>query len=196
MKFKIIGDVHGKLNKYKEIVDKCDNSICVGDFGFKKEWDWHVNNIKGNHWINPGNHDYMPVATKSQYPSTGNFKFFNELVIFTVRGADSIDRIYRTEGIDWFSDEELSYNEMQEAIDFYEKIKPKYVVTHDCPQTIMQLFFGYPDKSITRNGLQIMFEIHKPEIWFFGHHHTSVQAKIDGTNFVCLAELETYDLIF
>lgn len=58
MKLTIIGDVHVKIHEYKKIVDNCQFSICVGDFGFKKEWDWLQSNFGGsNHYVNPGNHD-------------------------------------------------------------------------------------------------------------------------------------------
>ena len=36
-KLTIIGDVHGKVERYKEIITNCEFRICVGDFGFEKE---------------------------------------------------------------------------------------------------------------------------------------------------------------
>lgn len=109
----------------------------------------------------------------------------------TVRGAFSIDRIYRTEGVDWWANEELTYKEFNEVIDVYIKYKPKIVITHDCPHSVRKHLFGIDKKSITSNGLEGLFTQHQPEIWVFGHHHISKKEMINGTKFICLAELET-----
>jgi hypothetical protein len=54
----IIGDVHTKVSKYFEIVKDNDESIQVGDFGFKTSHDWFINNMDSNkHKIVFGNHD-------------------------------------------------------------------------------------------------------------------------------------------
>jgi len=190
----VIGDVHGKLKQYHDILKKYPkhSSIQVGDFGFQKHHDWHIENINGNqHKINFGNHDYYPYLFETH--SLENYSLINN-EIMTVRGAFSIDRVNRTEGIDWFAYEELNYVEMQAAIDFYETNKPRIVISHDCPHKLRSLLFGIEAKSITTNGLQAMLDIHKPELWVFGHHHTSVNELIDGTRFRCLAELEMMEL--
>lgn len=49
-------------------------------------------------------------------------------------------------------------------------------------------------KSQTRTMLQKMFEEHKPELWIFGHHHKSKDEVINGTRFICLDELETFEI--
>ena len=66
--------------------------------------------------------------------------------------------------------------------------------SHDCPQAVMEQLFGYKEKSRTRQALQQMFELHQPEYWFFGHHHFSVNTVINNTNFMCLKELEVFEL--
>lgn len=196
MKITIIGDVHGKLSAYKKIIDGLtinDISICVGDFGFEYEWDWFVKNVTRNHYINPGNHDFGPYLN-DKTKSLGNYHFFNNLNLFTVRGAESIDKHLRTEGFDWFPNEELSYPEQLEAFDCYCKVKPKIVISHDCPQSVMEKLFGYSEKSQTRTMLENMFQEHQPDLWVFGHHHKSKDVQINGTKFVCLAELEKMEI--
>jgi Icc-related predicted phosphoesterase len=111
-----------------------------------------------------------------------------------VRGAESIDKHIRIEGLDWFANEELSYSEQLEAFDEYIKVKPEIVVSHDCPQSVMEKLFGYPEKSQTRTMLEMMFQEHQPQLWVFGHHHRSKDVQINGTRFVCLNELETMTL--
>jgi len=185
----LIGDVHGKVNDYWKIVSQTNKlSIQVGDFGFKNQHEWHLKNIDfSQHQINFGNHDDYSFLHEPH--SLSNFSIGNEYM--TVRGADSIDKGYRTENVDWWKNEELNYNEMQNAIDHYIHNKPKLMITHDCPQIVRQHLFGITDKSMTSNGLQMMFENHQPDLWVFGHHHKSKDVVINGTRFVCLAELET-----
>lgn len=185
----VIGDVHGNLYDYENILKKCScSSIQVGDFGFSKHHKWHLKNINyTQHKINFGNHDDYTYLR--EFHSLGDFSIRTDMM--TVRGAFSIDKICRTENISWWSNEELNYEEMQKAIDFYILNKPKIMITHDCPQEVRKTLFKINEKSITSNGLQIMFEAHQPELWIFGHHHKSKNELINNTRFVCLKELET-----
>lgn len=194
----IIGDVHCKIKKYFELISKCEKSIQLGDFGFKEEWDWLEKNVSLNHKINMGNHDYIPYLNKPH--SLGNWSFENN--IFTIRGANSIDIHKRNEGIDWFSNEELNYQETNDVFDNWMETKPEIIVSHDCPNSIAEAFFGMPTtginkqafKSTTRELLQGLLEIHQPSIWLFGHHHIHMDEVINNTRFICLAELETFKL--
>jgi predicted phosphodiesterase len=199
MKIRIIGDVHGKLERYLEIIIQCLYSICVGDFGFKQEWDWHLENIPrriyGHHWINPGNHDY---PWQVGYPTTGDYKVIKPArcpnTLMTIRGANSIDKHLRTNGVDWFESEELTYHEGLVALDVYSDVKPNVVVTHDCPMFLKERWFGYTEKTMTNQLLDAAWETHKPAIWVFGHHHQNKIEVIDGCTFICLAELEYIDI--
>lgn len=185
----IIGDVHGNTDYYHKIIKSTNlHSIQVGDFGFEESHNWYLKNIDSNkHKINFGNHDNTNFL-KEKY-SLGDYGMYNKHIM-TVRGADSVDKTYRIEGADWWRNEELNYQEMQNAIDFYTLHKPKIMITHDCPQSIREKQFNIFDKSITSNGLQAMFEIHQPDLWIFGHHHKSVNINHNNTNFICLRELE------
>lgn len=195
-----IGDVHEKLDGYFSIIEKVREdgfTYCVGDFGFKEHWDMLYANIpimETRHRINMGNHDYTPY--KNQRISTGDFSFDPNTGVFTIRGASSIDKSKRMEGYDWFRDEELNFTESMYALDAYEKHRPDIVVSHDCPENICNLLFGYTDKNHTRKLLQEMLDIHRPKLWVFGHHHKYVTSiyGIDGeerqTKFVCLTELQ------
>ena len=194
----VIGDVHCKIKKYYEIISSCKESIQVGDFCLQDEWDWLEKNVSLEHKINPGNHDFIPYLNKPH--SLGNWSF--ERGIFTVRGANSVDKHKSTEGLDWFPNEELNYQETNEVFDNWNIIKPKVVITHDCPASVAEIFFDMPTsginkevfKSTTRELLQGLFEDHQPDIWIFGHHHQSCDMVINGTRFICLAELETFEL--
>ena len=193
MKLTIIGDVHGNIHEYQKITENCEMSICVGDFGFKREWDWHRKNIDpSRHLINMGNHDYTPAMKWDM--NCDNFWCNHIRNYMTIRGAWSIDKARRIEGRDWFANEELTYQEGLIAFDAYVQMKPKIVISHDCPDSIRQTFFGITEKSNTSNLLQAMFEAHQPELWIFGHHHKHRDSEIFGTRFICLEELETFEI--
>jgi hypothetical protein len=119
-----------------------------------------------------------------------------------IGGAWSIDHAWRVEGIDWWRDEELSIQELNDLIEVYGDLKPKVMVTHDAPTNATYEMFvskglALGDKQInTRTGdaFQTMFEIHQPELWVFGHWHVTKSQVINGTKFQCLAELDYIDV--
>ena len=198
----IIGDVHGKIGHYLDILKKFYGyvTIQVGDFGFKKEHDWFIENISQNfNTIIFGNHEYYPYLDKEY--SAKDYSFFDIVkpdyttyTIMTIRGAKSIDMEYRREGIDWFANEEIPYTKWFEILDMIEKRKPNVIISHDCPQIVREIVFQIYDKSLTSQGLNSCFESHKPDLWIFGHHHISKDIMMDGTRFICLAELEYLNL--
>jgi len=202
----IIGDVHGKYLKYLDILNditkytiKSDNfeSIQIGDFGFKKQHDWFIDNIDYNkHKILFGNHDYYPYLKLEH--SLGDYGTKNIIdinnnnkKIFWYRGSLSIDKWARVDGRDWFPNEEITgYEYINTIIDFYEKEKPDIVISHNCPKSITEYINGVIYDSLTNQVLESLFETHQPEKWIFGHHHKSINLVNNNTNFICLNELE------
>ena len=202
-KIRFIGDIHAQVHKYQNIIQGVDYSIQLGDFGFGYEWnELKVKHIDGNkHKIIAGNHDdYNFIKNEKPLANLGDYGTYNlnGLDFFYVRGADSIDKDMRIEGKDWWVDEELSYAELNKAIDLYEQVKPEVMLTHAFPETLLQVLFPskyalYP--SITGQALSSMFDIHKPKLWVFGHMHPFLNEvhNILGTTFMCLSEFGTFD---
>jgi predicted phosphodiesterase len=193
MSITLIGDVHGKRRRYQDIMHSNEYTIQLGDCDFDYD---HLSEFDcAKHKLIPGNHDNHESVY--QLPNClGRFgaSELNGINFFFVCGADSIDKFGRNQYIDWWPNEELSYKEMFEATQLYQQIKPDLVLSHDCPQIVAQMFFGISDPSHTRNGLQWMFELHKPRLWVFGHHHKPRSEEILGTRFICLPELATLEV--
>lgn len=189
---RIIGDVHGKVHQYHNLIKDIDESIQIGDFGFKNQHDWFIKNVKGDHKILFGNHDYYPYLNKPY--SLGDYSFIESMNCFTVRGAFSIDKHLRTEGRDWFRNEELSYIEGVNVVQSYEQLKPDIVISHDCPEFVKNQLVTNPIRTITNDLLQALYEIHEPFLWIFGHYHLSLTIQESITEFRCLNELEYMDL--
>lgn len=191
---RFIGDIHGKIGPYLNCLSGCAESVQVGDFGlgFGDLTAACVDSmIGGGHYFIRGNHDSPDECAKSKHWIVdGHY----ERGMMFVGGADSIDKEYRIEGVSWWRDEECSANNLGAYIDDYEQYKPRVMVTHDAPASIIGHLFSVYDGNRTRQALDAMFSIHRPEIWIFGHWHKHVDQVIHGTRFICLAELEYIDL--
>ena len=202
---RFVGDIHGNFNDYsRSTVNDCKESIQVGDFGigFASDY-WHV---KVTDWQkeNPGhkfirgNHD-DPARSKAM-PNYIKDGLIQDDMMF-VGGAFSIDRSYRVKDVSWWEDEELSYDEFSSIVDTYQTVKPNIMITHDCPQIVADdMFFksgfclGKQIKTITGQALEVMFRIHQPKLWIFGHYHVTMQKKIGNTIFVCVGAEDFVDI--
>ena len=203
-----IGDAHGKFSQYKAIIKEHKDTIQVGDMGIGfRRWphgEYSQNPpydemVKANAQFIRGNHDNPAVCRKhSQWIKDGYVredKWFGDMMF--IGGAYSIDKAFRDEGFNWWPDEELSVDELVPITIRYMNTKPACMVTHDCPKSIYPMlhshhFVDLPQR--TPQALQAMWEVHKPKLWVFGHHHKSFDMIVDGTRFVCLAELEVKEL--
>lgn len=210
---RFIGDVHGRYNPYEKIIQSCSHSIQVGDMGvgffsvkqgeIKKSKNPSFDKMsKGWHKFIRGNHDNPQHCLNHPHClEDGGVYELGDSRVYTLGGAVSIDRAYRTEGLDWWPDEELPQNRLDIEVELYKEIKPDVVVTHDCPESIarqvMDILNIYDkDKfpSRTRLALDQMLFHHQPRHWIFGHWHKDMEFNQAGTNFICLAELSYIDL--
>jgi len=200
MKRIVIGDIHGNMSYYKHLIEltipnkygKDNQTIQVGDFGFKGSHNWFLANVYDHnnprkHSINFGNHDDYNFL--DQPYSLGNWSYdeTEDYSLMTIRGAKSIDRGMRKEGKDWFENEEMNYEELDELLEIWEDLRPDVVVSHDIPQFVQQRLYGFYDDSITRNYMQMMFERHQPKLWLFGHYHDGSRIMLEGTQFINVA---------
>lgn len=203
---RFIGDVHSKYKQYKRIIKECSASIQVGDLGLGFIWPAtmrpmqnppHYAMTRGKHRFIRGNHD-NPYRCRqhSQWIPDGTV----EGDMMLVGGGVSIDVDQRVEGLTWWRDEELSATELLPIVDRYLLERPKIMVSHECPEEIAEILLVLSGRrkldipSRTRQAFQSMFEAHQPDIWIFGHWHHSFNQVIEGTRFICLAELETIDI--
>lgn len=196
----LIGDVHGKYDRYHKIIRQNEYhpyTLQIGDFGFKYDTLKNVDSTK--HIILPGNHDNYDICYNYVHflPDYGHMVNFNGIDFFYYRGAYSIDRQYRTVGIDWWEDEQVSIDQFMKARELYGITKPDIVITHDCPDFLAQMYVGPTGKlfeNMTTWALGELWRIHQPKIWIHGHWHFSRTTQYENTKFVCLSELETYTL--
>lgn len=208
-KTRFVGDIHGLKYELGLVIGSLPENVTsviqVGDMGvgFGQGDYWHesledmLNGVNGR--FIRGNHDN---PSQCQEMSTWIRDGLVENDVMFVGGAWSIDYQRRTLGYDLWDDEELSYEELNRVIDIYDMIRPRVMVTHDCPLSVSNHLFIQRGKSFsnkqyrTRTGsaFEAMFEIHKPELWLMGHWHCDADEVIDGTRFICLNELSYVDI--
>lgn len=179
-----IGDVHGDYGLYCAAVEGALETIQVGDFGIgfgAEAW-----TSDPNHRFIRGNHDNPHLARKKP----NHIDSGSEGDHFFVGGGWSIDHRYRTPGVSWWPEEEHLWSELDELIDEFRQVKPRVVVSHEAPRSVIEAWIGKkvypPGPSRTSLALQEMLEIHQPELWVFGHWHQRLDRVINGTRFVCL----------
>lgn len=205
---KLVGDVHGKYRRLRELLRSTEQTVlCVGDVAIGFPGIGPRPYFRKNFRFAFGNHDKREACLL--HPQfTVEYGMWNG--IFIIGGARSIDQIVfnnRTEGVDWWRDEELSYAECMRAVEMYAEAKPDIVVSHDAPFFLHPhlkaaalakdprvAVFGEPRPYNAVLAMEKMFEIHQPKFWGFGHWHVSYQARIGNTDFRCLDELEMIDL--
>jgi len=207
---RFIGDVHGL--KYElglileNLPENADSVIQIGDMGvgFGQGDYWHESldglmQSKNAKFIR-GNHD-SPEVCKTMKSWIPDGLVQNDMM--TIGGAWSIDYQWRTMGLDLWEDEELSHTELNRLIDVYDLVRPRIMVTHDCPESVsLELFIKTGNslagttqfKTRTAAALQTMFELHQPELHLFGHWHRDKDEVINGTRFICLNELSYCDV--
>ena len=195
---KFIGDIHGDLKAWYFLIQDCDESIQVGDFGAGFVPIPDTQDVSVEHKFIRGNHD-SPHACRnsSRWIPDGTYDEKNKM--FMVGGAYSIDWMCRKPGISWWEDEELSYAELYKMVDEYERLKPSIMVTHDCPTSVAKELFPYEcskNQIITRTGqaFEAMFSIHKPNLWVFGHWHQPKNINIFETTFICCSINQAVDV--
>lgn len=197
----LIGDVHGKYDRYHKILMRLKENpytVQLGDLGFKydvlKPFDPKCHVFIG------GNHDNYDIVHDIPH-YLGDYGYminFNDIDFFYYRGANSIDKQYRTIGIDWWENEQVKIEDFMKARELYRDTKPDIMISHDCPQDIALQMLKSGQRvyeNITSWALQELYNIHQPKLWFFGHWHQSRQIQHGNTKFICLNELETYTLV-
>lgn len=204
----LVGDCHGMLAELKNVIQKIPKDeliFQVGDLGigFKN---CLVPNFPTNFKFAVGNHDDRNLA--ADHPNyAGDWGYLAQHETFFMGGAYSIDNPYqnrfyrRTPFINWWPWEELSEEEFAQVEKLYREIRPRFMITHDAPEILYPSLLtssGRDPTDIIENRtakfLDKLFSIHQPEAWVFGHWHMSQTYLLGGTQFRCLAELETYIL--
>lgn len=190
-----IGDVHGAKNWYRECCLNADYSIQLGDLTNSPMFYQYFDELNPNHhkYIH-GNHDWLKGPMPPHYLGAYGTWELEELglKICYLSGAYSVDRKRRTlDNRDPVHDnEELSYTELNDAIDYIVKQQPDVIVTHTAPYSTFDNLILLPHygkiKSRTSQALDIILEQWQPTLWVFGHFHQNRHFYYNKTTFICV----------
>lgn len=194
-----------KINFPDEDLTKDDYIIICGDFGAV----WHGRDKEDEYWQSwldnrkfttlfvDGNHenhaklDQMPlekwnggkihrIKDSVIHLMRGQVYVIDGVKFFAMGGAESTDKMHRTEDESWWVREMPSEEEYKEAFNNLEKNDwcVDYVITHDGPTEIIQdlTIFSMPNKI--RNFFSVVDSKLKYKQWYFGHYHQDI--KIDN----------------
>lgn len=149
--------------------------------------------VPGNHedWaslaeLTPGEDGLLPIADHVRGIPTGHRWTWGSTRWLAVGGATSVDRHLRTEGLDWFSDEEVTEAQIAATI---EGGPVDVVVAHDAPMGTPLLYARYKQHlppwqrdSWWPISALMASDAHQERMhrildsvgatrWFHGHHH-------------------------
>jgi predicted phosphodiesterase len=176
-----------------------DEVIILGDVGFgcsaldtSNMSSFHKLGMSNVKYIR-GNHDDPKCRV---YPEClGDYGIYKG--IGYVAGGFSKDKVERLErGMTWFENEQLTEEELDEAIEIIKAGAPEVMISHEAPYTIVQrLYNGKAILSRTNNALDVILH-NVPSIkqWVFGHYHMPIDILRDGVHFVGLDLCELYTI--
>lgn len=213
----ITGDTHREFSRLDNMKFKKDDMLIIlGDAGINyflnirdmiEKEKLKIHNIKffcirGNHEERPENIDTYKevemfggkVFVEDDFPhlifaKDGETYNFNNKKVLVIGGAYSVDKYYRLiTGNNWFSDEQLSPEEME---NIYGKVKDKHfdlVLTHTCPRKYepTEVFMPGLDQAKIDKSMEDFLDKVEENIsydkWYCGHYHT--EKKINKIEFM------------
>jgi predicted phosphodiesterase len=176
---------------------KNDYVIICGDFGliwtkenkeeiYWKKWldnkPWTTLFVDGNHenhkrlqelpLVNKFNSIVGKVSDSIFHLRRGEVYTIDNKTFFCLGGARSTDKENRIIDVSWWKEEELSYSEINYALDNLEKVQwnVDYVITHTAPNEIISKIYNPREDSVT-NLLDHIKENLNFKRWYFGHLH-------------------------
>jgi len=195
----VMGDIHGEWGRISEFVNKRHPKLILqcGDFGYFPRLDRQEQAKYASRYKHfkprspgpkmqdtplhfcPGNHeDFESLNTRETdelwpnvfYQPRGSVITLPDgRTVLFMGGAKSIDKERRTQGLDWFPDEEISMKDVEVLPD-----KVDIVISHTCPKEFpLKMRTGYGDKlnDWSQRALSHVLQVCRPSLWYFGHFH-------------------------
>lgn len=152
----------------------------------------------GNHEDHPdiiervqnNNLEFMPNVFYQPRGST--FTLPDGRVVLFIGGALSIDKQWRTVGLDWFPEETITQRDIYNLPD----VNVDIVISHTCPRE----FFNFLDLKYilighqqlkaddpSMDALSTVLEKYNPKKWYFGHFHKFKMGSFRGCEWVALS---------
>jgi Icc-related predicted phosphoesterase len=204
MKVLITGDLHMEFGQLNELINKKkpDMIICAGDFGYWPNISWGVplTNIclqkaKKLLWCDGNHEDHWALRDRTTdelapgiiyMPRGSTYTLDDGRTIMFMGGAHSIDKQWRTVGVDWFPEEIITQKDMVNLPD----VKVDIIISHTCPgELVTTLLKHYPEKGFepSNEALTELWKMYKPSLSFFGHWHHYQEGTLYNTKWYALS---------
>jgi len=203
MKTIITGDIHGKFGKLNDLINKKrpELIICCGDFGYWPNVSWcsPLSNIKlqgakllfcdgnhENHWALKERKSDELEKDIFYMPRGSTYILEDGRKILFMGGADSIYKLFRKIGIEWFPEEVITQKDFLNLPD----TKIDIFISHTCPVELLNDMLKFDERKIndpSNHALSELWKIYRPSLWFFGHWHKYASGKMMGTNWMSLS---------
>lgn len=214
-----MGDTHAEFGKLNAFINKKHPAMILqtGDFGYFPRWGknsgggWdsyssHESkespSVKAKNtkifWVD-GNHEdhetLQSLTNNEVFPNVFYMKRGSTMtlpdgrVVLFMGGANSYDKESRTQGIDWFPQENISHADIHNLDG---NMKVDIVISHTCPKEfpIEDHVRGWSGMARTgdcnRDALSHILNNYKPSLWYFGHWHKYVTGFNKGCKWTCL----------
>jgi hypothetical protein len=225
MKVGLAGDWHGDRLWTKNAIYTLGRAgikrvYHLGDFGigWPGAWPYFIDSVedwcKANDltlWVTPGNHENWDWINSRSYGESGVYAMTHSTFLLrrntrfelggrtfvSLGGAPSIDFPFRTQGVDWWAEEMITY---EDVIRCREDGYADVMLCHDAPSggtDEVQRILDNPDPTMwTDRGLRYAHEGHalmthaiagvRPKVYAHGHFHAAGMKQVDDTLFVSL----------
>lgn len=102
----------------------------------------------------------------------GEIMTLDGMTFLCVGGATSIDKMYRIPHVSWWPEEEITYHDIDNALNNLEKVNNKVdcVITHCVDTHTVIDAFGFR-RDICTDQLTFIDKIVDYKHWYFGHYH-------------------------
>ncbi len=196
---------------------KDDYVIVCGDFGLI--WNYQGSDAEEKYWTKwlddksfttlfvTGNHECFPRI--NEYPTTmwngGEIQIISDSIyrlkngsvfningkkFFTMGGARSTDKVYRTEGKSWWPEEIPPNSDFEKGLDNL-KVNNNtvdYIISHCCSRQTLYKLSPYFEGD---DPLSSFFSVIETDVtfdkWFFGHYH--IDKSIDNKHRACYQDI-------
>ena len=209
-----VGDVHGDLPHMLRVIDRMaalgvTAIVQLGDFGFDNEQHlgiltFHLRkygmilyyidgNHENHHWILTHEilNGFRPITERIVHLPRGFRWEWQGIEYLAMGGAHSVDKSWRTPGLDWFPEETITYEQADEAM---AGGKADIMLCHDVPsgvdiKAIWGNPMGWPDHAIRasqhhRDVLRVIIDEVRPYHIFSGHYHTFEHHLLKGKDYL------------
>lgn len=151
--------------------------------------DYYEANYTCNIWCVLGNHEnyriieglplidntFFAVSPHISYIKSGSVLDLKGKRCLVIGGADSIDKHLRQENLDWWKEEQIS----QEIVENAAAGHYDYVFSHAAPASISRECCIQVSPSVSERRLQEIMDKISFDYWYFGHYHIDEEIGVD-----------------